>query len=228
VSPLGTYRRFAAAVLPGLVAAVAAATIGGVALVPATSSGTTHPYFTGPAGKNIVLPPRKGVLVGTAQSGASESVPAQIARLESQLGRRLDIEHRYMQRTCSLDVRVIRGAVRRGHIPMISWFPDPAWGSNILRGDADACIRRVGRQIARQRHRLLLRPYWEFNGHWMPWSKHSDGALLTTEEFKQLWIRTIDRLREGGAFPKVGGLVSVRRLLQQAERLARRPRVVPG
>jgi hypothetical protein len=175
----------------------------GLALVPAASSSSASTsFYAGPAGRSIILPPRKGVLLGTAQSGVSESVPSQLARLESTIGRKLDIEHRFMQRTCSLDVRVIRAATRRGHIPMISWFPDPAGGGQVLRGDADACIQRVGRQIASQPYRLLLRPYWEFNGDWMPWSKDLDGSLLTTAEFKRLWMRTIDRLRDGGAFPK--------------------------
>lgn len=171
-------------------------------VVAGASSSRTSPLYSGPAGKHILLPPRKGVFLGTAQSGAHESVPAQLARLESALGRTIDVEHRYMQRTCTLGLGVVRSAVRRGHIPMISWFPDPVVGGQILRGDADECIRAVGRQIARQPHKLLLRPFWEFNGDWMPWSRDTDGSLLTTAEFQRLWIRTIDLLREGGAFPK--------------------------
>jgi hypothetical protein len=174
-----------------------------VALVPPASSSSSSPsFYAGPAGRDVILPPRKGVLLGATQSGVSESVPSQLARLESSIGRRVDIEHRYMQGTCSLEVGVIKAAARRGHIPMVSWFPNPSLGGEVLRGDADACIRNVGRQIARQPHKLLLRPYWEFNGYWMPWSKDTDGSLLTTDEFKRLWTRTIDRLREGGAFPK--------------------------
>jgi Glycosyl hydrolase family 26 len=185
-----------------LLEAVTVALATGLVLVHTqSSSGAVQPFFTGPAGKGIILPPRKGAFFGTAQSG-EESVASQLARLESSIGRKIDIEHRYMQRTCSLDVRVIRAAARRGHIPMISWFPDPANGGDLLRGGADPCIRSVGRQIARQPYKILLRPYWEFNGDWMPWSRDIDGSLLTAEEHKAMWRRTVDRLRQAEAFPK--------------------------
>jgi hypothetical protein len=171
--------------------------------VAGSASPSTSSFFTGPAGRGIILPPAKQrVLLGVAQTGTAASVARQVRSLEASLGRKLHIEHLFMQHTCSLQLGPIAAVVRRGHIPMISWLPTPGNGGAILRGDADACIRSVGRQIARQPHRLFLRPYWEFNGYWFAHSRDVDDSLLTPDEHKAMWRRTVDRLREAGAFPR--------------------------
>ena len=168
----------------------------------ARPTGFPKSFYTGPAGSNVILPTKRGVLLGTAQTGSYASVKHQLQALEATIGRKLDIEHRYMQGTCSLDRSLVRAIVKRGHIPMISWLPSTRNGGAIMRGDADTCIRTFGRQIAAQPHRILLRPYWEFNGDWYEHSKDLDGSLLTADEHKAMWRRSIDRLRDGGAFPK--------------------------
>jgi hypothetical protein len=174
----------------------------GLVLTSSSSASTDGRFHNGPAGKNIILPLRQGVFVGAASAPASATTNPNLAPLEAMLGRRLDIEHRYMQERCSLDRGVIRGAGRRGHIPMISWTPSPSVGEMILRGAADACIFRIGKQLGRQPYRLFLRPYWEFNGSWSPYTKHVDGSPLSADEHRGLWRRTVDILRAAGAFKR--------------------------
>ena len=181
---------------------LAALVVGGgllSSLTPSASSAVSS-FQTGPAGRNIILPQRQGALLGAASGPSSSTTNPDLRPLEALLGRSLDIEHRFMQRRCSLDPGVVRGAGHRGHIPMVSWTPSPSTGGMILRGAADACIRRMGRQISRQPYRLFLRPYWEFNGDWLPHSRDVDGTLLSADEHKAMWRRTVDILRGAGAF----------------------------
>jgi chitodextrinase len=169
---------------------------------PPVPSGYPASFFTGPAGQSIVLPSRQGVLVGAASSSDPK-----LATLEGIVGRKLDIEHRYLHNRCTIDYQSVGDdsvaqTVARGHIPLLSWSPSPNNGGQILRGGADACIRQLGQEIAAQPNRILLRPFWEFNGNWMAWSKDTDGSQLTTDEFRQMWIRVVNQLGIGGAFPK--------------------------
>jgi len=166
----------------------------------ASASSSAGSFYDGPAGGDIILPPRKGVLVGAASGPPSAITNPSLTTLESLVGRSLDIEHRFMQQRCSLEPGVVRGAARRGHIPLISWVPNPSVGGQVLRGDADACIRRFGRQVARQPYKLFLRPYWEFNGTWFAHSKNVDGSLLSADEHKAMWRRTVKVLHAAGAF----------------------------
>ena len=164
-------------------------------------------YYGGPAGASIILPPGQGVFVGAASGAKSTTTDPTLGVLDQMSGRVMDLEHRFIQNRCTLDYQTGDGdsvakTVERGHIPLLSWSPSITNGGRILAGEADACIVALGRAIAGQPHKVLLRIYWEFNGTWMPWSKDADGSLLTTTEFKTLWLRTINKLREGGAFPK--------------------------
>jgi len=171
-------------------------------LAGSASSGQQS-YFSGPAGRGVILPPaNQRMLLGIAQTGTDASVARDVTSLEATTGRKLDIEHLFMQRTCSLRLDRIAAVDRRGHIPMISWVPASVNGGAVLRGAADACIAAVGRQIARQPHRLFLRPFWEFNGDWFAHSRDVDGSLLTEAEHKALWRRMVTLLAAAGAFPK--------------------------
>jgi len=172
-------------------------------LAAGAASSAPAGFFTGPAGRNIILPTGSNrILLGVAQTGTYASVARDVRLLEASTGRALDVEHLFMQGTCSLRLDALRAVVARGHVPLVSWLPVQANGGAILRGDSDGCIHAVGRQIARQRARIFLRPYWEFNGDWFAHSRDLDGSLLTPEEHLAMWRRTVDVLAAAGAFPK--------------------------
>jgi len=92
---------------------------------------------------------------------------------------------------------------------MVSWFPTPAYADQIIAGQADSCIKSFGNAIANQSGRVLVRPYWEFNGGWQTYSKNSDGTRATAAEEKQMWQHTIDVLRTTGFFSKASVVWSV-------------------
>jgi Glycosyl hydrolase family 26 len=144
-------------------------------------------YDSGPAGRRIILPPTKGVLVGLA------APPRQIRKRQHFIGRRLDIEHQFWG-ACSFPTSAVQAIASRRHIPMISWVPaGPQTFSldQIDNGEADECFRSFGAGLAAWDHRLFLRIYWEFNGDWMPWA--GTGSL-----FISAWRRTVTVLRSVG------------------------------
>jgi hypothetical protein len=166
------------------------------------TSGWPAAFYTGPAGQNIALPPRQGVFAGAASGAKTTTTDPDLLVMESMVGRKMDVENRFMQQGV-IDVPLINAIHARGHIPMVSFLPVPRNGGRILRGEADANLRAAGQALAScNAPKIILRIYWEFNGNWFEFSKDTDGSMLTTEEWKQVWIRSVDRLREGGAFPK--------------------------
>jgi beta-mannanase len=85
---------------------------------------------------------------------------------------------------------------------MVTWNPTPAYADQIISGQADSCIRSFGNAIANQSAKVLVRPYWEFNGDWMPFSKNSNGTRASADQERQLWQHTIDVLRTTNFFTK--------------------------
>jgi hypothetical protein len=142
-------------------------------------------YFFGPAGKRIILPPKKGVLVGLAAGG-----PRQINKRQRFIGRRLDIEHRFYG-DCTFPTSGANEIVSHRRIPMISWSGPKFSPTQIVNGEADACFREFGAGLAAWDRRLFLRIYWEFNGDWFPWSG-------TGDLFVSAWRRTVSVLRGEG------------------------------
>jgi hypothetical protein len=146
-------------------------------------------YDSGPAGRRIILPPTKGVLVGLAAQGGAH----QFRKRQRYIGRRLDIEHQFWG-ACSFPTSAVQAIASHRRIPMISWVPaGPQTFSldQIANGEADECFRSFGAGLAAWNHRLFLRIYWEFNGDWMPWS--GTGSL-----FISAWRRTVTVLRSVG------------------------------
>ena len=92
---------------------------------------------------------------------------------------------------------------------MVSWFPIPAYADQIIAGQADACIRSFGTSIGSQSGKVLVRPYWEFNGGWQTYSKNSDGTRATAAQEKQMWQHTIDVLKTTSFFSKASVVWSV-------------------
>lgn len=181
---------------------------------PPPPSSWPSSYTNGPAGTGNILPSRQGALLGTAPWGARgyDGIATHYQQFEAFLGRKLDIEHRFIQGTCTIHdparPNLLNEIVARGHIPMISWFPNPANGGQILRGDADDCIRQVGQQLSALPFKIFLRACWEFNGvpAWYACGNDTDGSKLTATEQRDTHRRIVDRLRDGGAFPNTSFL----------------------
>jgi glycosyl hydrolase family 26 len=174
------------------------------AVAPATTS-SSYPssFYTGPAGTNIVLPPNEGYPATGAWIGeATGNGLTQVQSREQYFGRKFNIYSYYAQNRCDPWPTTLASVAAAGYIPMISWYPTPDHADQIINGQADSCIKAFGNAIASQSARVLLRPYWEFNGGWMPFSMNSDGTRATAAEEKQMWQHTIDVLRTTNAFSK--------------------------
>jgi hypothetical protein len=174
------------------------------------TSGYPASFYTGPAGTNILLPPNgsypaKGAWIGEASGNGLTQVHSR----EQYFGRKFNIVSMYAQNRCDPWPTVLADTVSAGYIPMISWYPTPAYADQIISGQADSCIRSFGNAIANQSGRVLVRPYWEFNGGWQSYSKNSDGTRATAAQEKQMWQHTIDVLRTTNFFSKASVVWSV-------------------
>jgi hypothetical protein len=174
------------------------------------TSGYPASFYTGPAGTNNILPPNgsypaKGAWIGEASGGGL----TQTSSRELYFGRKFNIVSLYAQNRCDPWPASLAADVAAGYIPMVSWFPTPAYADQIIAGQADSCIRSFGNAIANQSGRVLVRPYWEFNGGWQTFSKNSDGTRATAAQEKQMWQHTIDVLRTTGFFSKASVVWSV-------------------
>jgi hypothetical protein len=175
-----------------------------------TTSGYPASFYTGPAGQNNLLPPNGGYPSTGAWIGeASANGLTQVASRELYFGRKFNIFSIYAQNRCDPWPTNLAQAAAAGYIPMVSWFPTPNTADQIINGAADNCIRSFGNAIANQSARVLVRPYWEFNGGWQPFSKNSDGTRATAAQEKQMWQHTIDVLRTTGFFSKASVVWSV-------------------
>jgi hypothetical protein len=174
-----------------------------VATTTTTTTGYPASFFNGPAGTNILLPPHGGYPSKGAWIGEeSANGLTQVQSREQYFGRRFNIYAFYAQNRCDPYPSILANAVSTGHIPLISWFPTPAYADQIIRGDADNCIKSFGNAIASQSAKVFIRPYHEFNGGWMTFSKNSDGTRATANQQRQMWQHTVDVLRTTNALSK--------------------------
>jgi hypothetical protein len=183
---------------------------GVVATGTPTTSGYPASFYSGPAGTNNILPPNgsypaKGAWIGEASGNGL----TQTSSRELYFGRKFNIVSLYAQNRCDPWPASLAADVAAGYLPMVSWFPTPAYADQIIAGQADSCIRSFGNAIANQSGRVLVRPYWEFNGGWQTYSKNSDGTRATAAQEKQMWQHTIDVLRTTGFFSKASVVWSV-------------------
>jgi Glycosyl hydrolase family 26 len=170
---------------------------------PPPPSGYPASFFTGPAGSNNLLPangsyPSKGAWIGEESANGL----TQTGSREQYFGRKFNIYAYYAQNRCDPYPSILADVVSSGHIPLISWYPTPAYADQIIAGAADNCIKSFGNAIAAQAARVFIRPYWEFNGGWYNFSKNSDGTRATADEEKQVWQHTVDVLRTTNALSK--------------------------
>jgi Glycosyl hydrolase family 26/Ig domain of plant-specific actin-binding protein len=176
-----------------------------VATSTSSTTGTSYPasFYSGPAGTNVLLPPSNGYPSKGAWIGeASGNGLTQVHSREQYFGRKFNIYSYYAQNRCDPWPTILADAAAAGYIPMISWFPNPYYADQIISGQADSCIRSFGNAIANQSAKVLIRPYWEFNGGWYNFSKNSNGTRATATQEKQMWQHTIDVLRTTNAFAR--------------------------
>lgn len=167
------------------------------------TTGYPSSFYGGPAGANILLPPNNGYPSKGAWIGEeSGNGLTQVQNREQYLGRKFNIYAYYAQNRCDPYPSILADVVSSGHIPLISWFPTPAYADQIIAGAADSCIKAFGNAIASQSARVFIRPYWEFNGGWFNYSKNSNGTRATPDQEKQVWQHTVDVLRTTNALSK--------------------------
>jgi hypothetical protein len=196
-------------------------TCGGPVSPPPPDAGTTtgnYPasFFTGPAGQNNPLPaqrpgyPSQQAWFGETPPQGCPSFPCSwqdhlngFHSREAAIGRQFDVIHDFQQARCSLEMARLNGYRAEGPL-VVAWTPNPNKPDQILAGQADACIRSVGAQLATitSGHPVILRMYHEWNGNWMNWSINSNGTRITAQQARDVFRRTVDQLRQGGAFSR--------------------------
>ncbi len=155
------------------------------------SSSTTWPesYYTGPAGRNIILPPSKGVLVGLHSSSDAER-----SQRESWAGRKFDFATAsYYGYVINFDGRVSY-LVNQGYTPFLSYNAPQMSIDQLMNGGADSHYRESARALAALKPtKILMRAYHEFNGDWM-WYHPDDPTKFIT-----IWRRMVDIFKAEGA-----------------------------
>ena len=110
-----------------------------------------------------------------------------VARLESHLGRRLDVVHWFMNWDHAYDARLVDGVLATGSAPMISWQPHRQDVRDIAAGAYDAYLRSWAEGIAAAPGVVYLRPFPEMNGTWVPWSGDPDGLVAAWTRMTRLF-----------------------------------------
>lgn len=94
--------------------------------------------------------------------------------------------------------------VAHGSYPMICWEPwsytgsDPNWSNQtIISGQKDEYILRWANAIKNWGKPVFLRPMYEMNGNWYPWSVNFNGN--TYESFIAAWRHIVDLFNSVGA-----------------------------
>jgi len=115
-----------------------------------------------------------------------------ILRLESNIGRRLDVVHWFTNWDNPYYPDLVALASRGGRLPMISWQSHDRSTADIAAGVYDDYIRAWARGAATAPGPLYVRPFPEMNGDWTPWN--GDPATL-----RAAWRRVVTLFREEGA-----------------------------
>jgi endoglucanase len=93
--------------------------------------------------------------------------------------------------------RVLRAVRRHGAAPMITWLPTTEPLQNIAAGDYDAYLRSSAAAARAWGGKILLRPFPELNGRWMPWGVGAHGNTAGT--FIAAWRHVVSIFRSAGA-----------------------------
>lgn len=107
--------------------------------------------------------------------------------LESQLGRRLDIVHWFMNWEHSWDPQLVARASQSGRVPMISWQPHRQPVRDIAAGAYDAYMRSWADGVRDFGGPVYLRPFPEMNGDWVGWNGDAAGLVLAWRRMAQVF-----------------------------------------
>ncbi len=115
-----------------------------------------------------------------------------VLKLETDIGRRLDIVHWFTNWENPYYPELVLVASQGGRIPMISWQPHRQSVADIAAGLYDEYIREWARGAATAPGLVYVRPFPEMNGSWAPWNG-------STDTFKAAWRRVVSIFDGEGA-----------------------------
>ena len=101
-----------------------------------------------------------------------------VLRLESQLGRPLDIVHWFMSWDHAYDAALVASVVDGGRIPLISWQPVNQSVADIAAGAQDDYLRGWARGVRDAGAPVYIRPFPEMNGEWAPWNGDPEALRI--------------------------------------------------
>ena len=169
---MGTLRMKAAGILT--TAAVAAGWIS----LPLTA----HAAATSPA-KGAWF----GAYVNENKSGTSAGRENQVTTLESEIGRKLDIDHHYHTWGDQIAGTLETWDIQNSRIPMISWRAPLV--TTITSGSQDAYILSQAEQVAALHTEVLLRWGWEMdNGSNQSWAVSSAAYIAAWQHIHNLFV----------------------------------------
>lgn len=115
-----------------------------------------------------------------------------VARLETHLGRPLDVVHWFMNWDHAYDANLVDGVLASGSAPLISWQPHRQSVADIAAGAYDEYLRSWADGLAAATGVVYLRPFPEMNGEWVPWNGDPEGLVAA-------WTRMTALFDEAGA-----------------------------
>ena len=152
-----------------------------------------------------ILAPSSGALFGAWHKGSSSWSQSDFAGFESLVGRKLAIDHRYVDWGAtwwpgdneSWDLQ-------NGRYPMLSIGGDSTFPGldAINNGSQDAYIAGRADAIKALGGKVFLRPWWEMNANWYPWGGPSNNTPETTDgptKYVLAWRRLHDIFIARGA-----------------------------
>jgi hypothetical protein len=141
------------------------------------------------------LAPKSGALLGAWVTPpgdfTSQGQQAAVTELETQLGRRLDINHHFYRWDKPFPTDNERWDLANGRIPMISWGDQDT--RRVASGADDDLIRQRADAVAALGRPVLLRWFWEMDGNRYRSVAHSP------EEYVAAWRHLHELFAERGA-----------------------------
>lgn len=110
-----------------------------------------------------------------------------ILELESNLGRRLDSVHWYMNWTHAWDANLLEPLKGTGRAPLISWQSHTQSTTDIAAGVYDEYIRSWAVGVKEYGELVYLRPFPEMNGDWTGWNGNPDALVAAWQRITSIF-----------------------------------------
>ena len=150
---------------------------------------------TPPNTEPTVPEPGGGALFGVHTEEDDDSAKAEIAavqKLETHLGRTLDIEHSFYPWDKEFPTELERWDIEGGRIPMISWNGRGVYTDEIAAGSHDPLIQDRALKIKDLKGQVMIRWFWEMDGNnKAEWAK-------SPEDYQAAWRHIVDVFRNEG------------------------------